>query len=260
MSLFTADFDDIRSGKVTDVYFERTLQILEAKGIRKNVRAEFAAKSLPSGWGVFVGLEEILRLLEGFPVSVRAAPEGTVFGPSQPVLEIIGTYNDFCRMETSVLGLMCQASGIATKAARCRIAAEGRQLVSFGARRMHPAIAPMVERAAYVGGCDGVALVKGAELLEIPAVGTMPHALVILMGGLVPAAKAFDEVIDPEVGRVALVDTFADERFEALGGGARADRSPLGGAGGYAGLEAGESATRFWRKSAGNSTARASRT
>ena len=84
MSLFTADFDDIRSGKVTDVYFERTLQILEAKGIRKNVRAEFAAKSLPSGWGVFTGLEEILRLLEGFPVSVRAVPEGTVFGPSSP--------------------------------------------------------------------------------------------------------------------------------------------------------------------------------
>ena len=97
MSLFTADFDDIRSGKVTDVYFERTLQILEAKGIRKNVRAEFAAKSLPSGWGVFTGLEEILRLLEGFPVSVRAVPEGTVFTPFQPVLEITGTYNDFCR-------------------------------------------------------------------------------------------------------------------------------------------------------------------
>ena len=149
-------------------------------------------------------------------MDVRAVPEGTVFRPSQPVLEITGTYNDFCRLETPILGLMCQASGVATKAARCRIAAEGRQLVSFGARRIHPAIAPMVERAAYIGGCDGVALVKGAELLEIPAAGTMPHALVILMGGLVPAAKAFDEVIEPEVGRVALVDTFGDERFETL--------------------------------------------
>ena len=88
--------------------------------------------------------------------------------------------------------------------------------MSFGARRMHPAVAPMVERAAYVGGCDGVALVKGAELLEIPAAGTMPHALVILLEGLVPALRAFDEVIEPEVGRVALVDTFGDEKFEAL--------------------------------------------
>ena len=217
MRLFTADFDDIRSGKVTDVYFERTLKILEAKGIRKNVRAEFAAKSLPGGWGVFTGLEEILRLLEGFPVDVRAVPEGTVFGPAQPVLEITGTYNDFCRLETPILGLMCQASGVATKAARCRIAAEGRQLVSFGARRMHPAIAPMVERAAYVGGCDGVALVKGAELLEIPAAGDdaprpgdshgRPRAC---------GPRRSMRLSSRRWGRVALVDTFADERFETL--------------------------------------------
>lgn len=216
MSFFTADFDDIRLGRVTDVYFERTRRILEARGIRKRVRAEFAAKSLPGGWGVFTGLEEILVLLEGLPVSVRALPEGSVFRPFQPVLEIEGVYNDFCRLETPVLGLMCQSSGIATKAARCRIAAEGRRLVSFGARRMHPAIAPMVERAAYVGGCDGVALARGAELLEIPAAGTMPHALVLLMDGLVPALRAFDEVIEPEADRVALVDTFGDEKFEAL--------------------------------------------
>ncbi|OGL64172.1 MAG: nicotinate phosphoribosyltransferase [Candidatus Tectomicrobia bacterium RIFCSPLOWO2_12_FULL_69_37] len=216
MSLFISGFDEIRSGKVTDVYFERTRSVLDAKGVRKRVRAEFMAKGLPSGWGVFVGLEEILSLLKGFPVDVRAVPEGTVFRPFQPVLEIAGTYNDFAVLETPVLGLMCQASGVATRAARCRIAAGWRQLVSFGARRMHPAVAPMIERAAYVGGCDGVALVKGAELLGLPSIGTMPHALVILMGGLVPALKAFDEVIGPEVPRVALVDTFGDEKFEAL--------------------------------------------
>lgn len=216
MSFFTADFDEIRSGKITDVYFKRTHQILEAKNIRKRVRAEFMAKSLPSGWGVFIGLEEILYLLKDLPLSVRSIPEGTVFRPFQPVLEIEGDYNDFGMFETPVLGLMCQASGIATKAARCKLAAEGRQVVSFGARRMHPAVAPMIERAAYLGGCDGVALVKGAEILGIQPTGTMPHALVIIMGGLPEALKAFDEVIEPEVRRVALVDTFGDEKFEAL--------------------------------------------
>ncbi|MDA0999039.1 MAG: nicotinate phosphoribosyltransferase [bacterium] len=216
MSFFTADFDEIRSGKVTDVYFERTHRILEAKKIRKHVRAEFMAKSLPSGWGVFIGLEEILHLLKDFPLNVRSIPEGTVFHPFQPVLEIEGYYNDFDVLETPVLGLMCQASGIATKAARCKIAAEGRQVVSFGARRMHPAVAPMIERAAYLGGCDGVALVKGAEILGLQPTGTMPHALIIIMGGLPEALRAFDEVIEPEVRRVALVDTFGDEKFEAL--------------------------------------------
>ena len=216
MSFFTADFDEIRSGKITDVYFERSHRVLEAKNIRKRVRAEVMAKAMPSGWSVFTGLEEILTLLEGLPLNVRSIPEGTVCRPFQPVMEIEGIYNDFDVLETPVLGLMCQSSGIATKAARCRIAAGGMQLISFGARRMHPAVAPMVERSAYIGGCDGVALVKGAEMLGLSPVGTMPHALIIVMGGLAPALKAFDEVIEPDVRRVALVDTFQDEKFAAL--------------------------------------------
>ena len=51
-------------------------------------------------------------------------------------------------------------------------------MYSFGARRMHPAIAPMIERAAYIGGFDGVSGVKSAEVLGIQPVGTMAHALI----------------------------------------------------------------------------------
>ncbi len=216
MNFFTSNFDEIRSGKITDVYFERAKRVLEARNIRKRARLEVMARSLPSDWGVFVGLAEILSLLEGLPVNVRSVPEGTVFRPFQPVMEIEGVYNDIGAFETAILGLMCQSSGIATKAARCRIAAGNLQLVSFGARRMHPAIAPMIDRAAYIGGCDGVALTSGAEMLGLPAIGTMPHSLILLMGGVVPALKAFDEIIEDSVRRVALVDTFGDEKFEAL--------------------------------------------
>tara|TARA_Y100000588_G_scaffold189901_1_gene203780 strand:- start:1566 stop:2798 length:1233 start_codon:yes stop_codon:yes gene_type:complete len=214
--LFTVNYEDIRSGKVTDAYFERTHRILETKKIKKRVRAEFTAKNLPSGWGIFTGLEEILGLFEGLPINIRSVPEGSVFKPFQPVMEIEGFYNDFDLLETAVLGLMCQSSGIATKSARCRIAAGSLKLLSFGARRMHPAISPMIERSSYIGGCDGVALVKGAELLQIPPVGTMPHSLVIIMGSLTSALKAFDEIIEKDVPRVAIVDTFGDEKFEAL--------------------------------------------
>jgi nicotinate phosphoribosyltransferase len=216
LSFFTSNFDEIRSGKITDVYFERAKRVLEAKNIRKRARLEVVAKSLPSDWSVFVGLAEILSLLEDLPVNVRSVPEGTVFRPFQPVMEIEGVYNDFGSLETAILGLMCQSSGVATKAARCRIAAGNLQLVSFGARRMHPSIAPMIDRAAYIGGCDGVALTSGAEMLGLPAIGTMPHSLILMMGGLVPALKAFDEIIEDGVRRVALVDTFGDEKFEAL--------------------------------------------
>ena len=125
-------------------------------------------------------------------------------------------YTDFGALETSMLGLICQASGVATKAARCKKAADGRPVISFGARRMHPVIAPMVERNAFVGGCDGVSVIKSAEMIGEEASGTMPHALILLMGDTVTAARAFDEVIDKAVKRIVLVDTFNDEKVEAL--------------------------------------------
>jgi len=215
--LHTATFDDIKAGKVTDVYFERTIKILKAKGIDKYVKAEFIAKSFPEGdWGVFAGLEECSHLLKTLNVKVRALPEGTIFRTFQPVLEIEGMYTDFGLFETAILGFICQASGIATKAARCKKAAGNRTVVSFGARRMHPTLAPMIERSAYIGGCDGVAVVLSGELIGKAPIGTMPHALIIILGNSVEAVKAFHEVIEPEVKRVALVDTFGDEKFESI--------------------------------------------
>jgi len=210
--------DDIKSGRVTDVYFVRTEQILKAEGIDKEVKAEISAKGLPEGyrWAVFAGLEEALELLEGVDVNVRAMDEGTIFGVDQPVMTIEGPYLAFGRYETSILGLLCQASGIATKAARCRKAAGDKVMISFGARRMHPALAPMVERNAFVGGCDGVATVACADLLGIEPSGTMPHALVILIGDSADALRAFDRTLDRDVRRIALVDTFQDEKFESL--------------------------------------------
>ncbi|MBI5642247.1 MAG: nicotinate phosphoribosyltransferase [Deltaproteobacteria bacterium] len=213
-----ADAADIKSGRVTDVYFARTLQILKEKGINKRVRAEFFTKKLPPGdnWGVLAGIEEAARLMEGKDVNIRALREGEVFFPWEPVMEIEGVYKEFCVFETAILGLICESSGVATKAARIKKAAGDRLVISFGARRMHPAIAPMIERSAFIGGCDGVSVIASAELLEIDPAGTMPHALILVIGDTVEAAKAFDEVIDKKVRRVALIDTFNDEKFEAV--------------------------------------------
>src|SRR3989449_10277803 len=127
-----------------------------------------------------------------------------------------GTSVEWAQYETALRGLLCQASGIATRAARCKKAAGERQVISFGARRMHPAIAPMIERNAFIGGCDGVAVTKSAELIDAEPVGTIPHALVLVVGDTVEALRAFNEVVDPKVRRVALVDTLQDEKFEAI--------------------------------------------
>jgi nicotinate phosphoribosyltransferase len=210
--------EEILKGKVTDVYFARTLEVLKAKNKNPKVVAEIWAKDLPLNWewAVFAGLEEVVELLKDLPVKVKAIPEGTIFKAKEPIFNIEGYYNDFALFETAILGFLCQASGIATQAARCRKLAGDRPIINFGARRMHPAISPMIDRSAFIGGCDGVAVIKSAELLDEPPQGTMPHALILAFGDTVAAVKAFHEVISPQIKRVALIDTFQDEKFESI--------------------------------------------
>jgi nicotinate phosphoribosyltransferase len=213
-----ADWGKIKSGQVTDVYFRRAVEILKIKNIHKHVTAEVRCPGFPADYdyALLAGIEEAAHLLEGLKVDVWAMDEGTVFQPGEPVMFISGDYVDFAVCETPLLGFLCQASGIATKAARCKMAAGERTVLSFGARRMHPAIAPMIDRSAYIGGCDGVSVIESAELLGEEPTGTIPHAFILVVGDPVEAFKMFDEVVDESVRRIALVDTFGDEKFEAL--------------------------------------------
>jgi nicotinate phosphoribosyltransferase len=213
-----ASYEEIKSAEVADVYFHRTMEILRSRGLEDTpVHAEVAYKtSDPDEWFVVAGLDEVTRLLKDTGVEARAVLEGTICRPNEPVLTLSGPYGAFAEYETAILGFLCQASGVATGAARCRLAAGERPVISFGARRMHPAITPMIERAAYLGGCDGVAVELAARRLGIPASGTLPHALPLILGSTAEAARAFDEVIAPEVRRTVLIDTFDDEKFGAL--------------------------------------------
>ena len=214
-----ANADDIKKGRLTDIYFKRTEEILKATGKNPVVKAEIFLKGFPDGyrWGILAGIEETIKLLSDIDkISIRCMPEGMVFKDFQPVMVIEGKYLDFGIYETAILGFLCQASGIATKAARCKLAAGDKLIYSFGARRMHPAITPMVERSAFIGGADGVSTTLGAELTRQEPVGTIPHSLILIMGDTVEATKAFNQVIEPKIKRISLIDTFGDEKFEAI--------------------------------------------
>jgi nicotinate phosphoribosyltransferase len=221
----TASDEEIKEGKTADVYFERTLEVLKAKGFDKTkVTAEMTVSSFPKSWlwGVLAGVEEAARLLEGCPVDVDIMPEGTVFhakdcnGFRSPVMRLYGSYGSWCKLDTALLGLFCQASGIATTAAKVKKAAGNKIVMDFGARRMHPCLSALIGRAAYIAGIDAVSSIAAAKLIGVEAMGTMPHALIIIFGDQVKAWKAFDEVVAKNVPRIALVDTYCDEKTEAI--------------------------------------------
>ena len=218
MTFDIVDADAIESGRATDAYFERTEAALEHAGRNPGVVAEVTADQFPTGeFELLAGVKDAAHLLKGLPVDVDALPEGTLFDGG-PVLRIEGAYRDFARYETSLLGFLSHASGVATAALEARTAAPDSRVLSFGARHVHPSLAAMVERSALVGGLDGFSHVAAGDVLGREASGTMPHALVICFGrGNQEAAwRAFDEGVDEAVPRVAICDTYSDEKDEVL--------------------------------------------
>jgi len=210
----TVSDETIKKGACTDIYFVRTEETLRLADINPEVFMEVTASALPASWAVFCGLSDVIALLEGLPVTVDAMPEGTIFFKNEPVLRISGKYRDFCRYETAILGFLCHASGVATAAAHMTLAAHRRPVYSFGSRRQHPSIARMIERAAWIGGVDGVSNTCAPE--GIPVVGTMPHAFVMCYAKPEDAWRSFDQNTPEEVPRIMLCDTWCDEKTESL--------------------------------------------
>jgi nicotinate phosphoribosyltransferase len=216
-ALHAATPEEILQGEVSDAHFLRTKEVLEAAGRDPLVTAEVRTETLPRGWSwaVVAGTAEALSLLADREVDVVGLPEGSVVYEDEPALVISGRYLGFGDLATSLLGVLCQATGVATAAARLKLAAGGKPVYASGARRVHPTVAPVIDRAAYVGGCDAVSTVMGGELIGVAPVATIDHDLALLLGAE-DGWRSFDRTVDPRVPRVVTVDTSLDERTGAV--------------------------------------------
>ena len=167
--------------------------------------------------GIFAGVGETLELLRDLPLQVEALPEGEPFAPKETVVRIRGPYGAFGVYETTLLGILSSSCAWATAARECVDAAGGKPVLSFGARHLHPAVAPVMESVAVrVGGCAGASCILGARLCGRDPSGTIPHAAVLIVGDTLKLAQAYDAALPSGVGRIFLVDTFKDECEEAL--------------------------------------------
>ena len=142
-----------------------------------------------------------------FTGDVWAIPEGRIALAGEPLLEVTAPLPEAQLIETFLLNRVTYESTIASKAARCVIAAAGRDTVDFSFRRTHGIEAGIdVARLSAMVGFAATSNVEAARRFGLVAAGTMAHSYVEAFRIEADAFRAFAEDFP---GRVTfLVDTY----------------------------------------------------
>lgn len=195
---------------LTDLYQLTMLQAYRDAGMADTAVFEFFVRALPPGRNFLMvaGIEQVVDYLATlrfrdddlrwlrengrfrpdfidwladfqFTGDVHAMREGTLFFADEPVLRIVAPLPQAQFVESRVINLLNFSCLVASKAARCVLAAPGKQLVEFGLRRAHGAEAGIIAaRASYLAGFAGTATVLAGQRFDIPLFGTMAHSYV----------------------------------------------------------------------------------
>jgi len=138
--------------------------------------------------------EETLRAFASlrFTGDVRAVPEGRVVFAGEPLLEVTAPVAEAQLAETVLLNHVTFQTAVATKAARCVLAAGGAQLVDFSFRRTQGIDAGLaVARASAIAGFAATSNVAAARRHGLAAAGTMAHSFIEVFGDEQQAFTAF---------------------------------------------------------------------
>lgn len=111
-----------------------------------------------------------------FTGEILAMEEGEIAFPNEPMMRVTAPFAEAMLLESGLLRTVGISTLLATKAARITLAAQGRAVSDFAFRRAH---APFVAaRSGYIGGANSTSFVAAAKDFNIPASGTIPHAIV----------------------------------------------------------------------------------
>jgi nicotinate phosphoribosyltransferase len=194
---------------ITDLYELNMAASYLRRGMVGTATFSLFVRDLPSdrGFLVAIGIEDCLDYLEtfhfgdedtawmaeaGFPSDVvdslavlrftgdvHAVAEGRVVTAGEPLLEVTAPLPEAQLVETFLLNQLTFQSAIATKAARCALAAGDIALVDFALRRTHGVDGAMaMARGSAIAGFVGTSNVDAARRLGLQVSGTMAHSYV----------------------------------------------------------------------------------
>jgi len=212
----------------TDLYELTMAASYFAEGMHRPATFSFSVRHYPPGRGYFIaaGVDDVLRYLENlhfsasaldylratglftpefleflaalrFTGDVDAMAEGTVCFVNEPLLEVTAPLIEAQLIETFVINRLHLQTLLATKAARCVLAA----------RRTHGTDAGMQSaRCAYLAGAAGTSNVLAGQRWGLPIFGTMAHSYVECFDDETGAFRAFVRTFP--AGTTLLVDTY----------------------------------------------------
>lgn len=227
---------------LTDLYELNMAASYLRRGMTQRATFSLFVRDLPHGWGFLVacGLNRCLEFLESFRFEeedlaylsetqgyqdealeafrelrfegeIRAVPEGRMVFPNEPLLEVTAPLPQAQLVETYLLNQITYQTAVASKAARCRIAAPERDLIDFSFRRVHGVEAALaVARATAIVGFVATSNVEAARVLGLAAAGTMAHSYIEAFPSEIEAFRAFAEDFPNRV--ILLVDTYDTSR------------------------------------------------
>ncbi len=206
------DFRDARNLSLVMDFYELTMSQCYFDNDRKDQIVTFDVfyRRNPDhgGYALFAGLEQIIGYIQNlhfkdedidylrslnkfsepfldylrhfiFTGDIYAIPEGTPVFPNEPLIRVKAKIIEAQLVETAMLLCVNHQTLIATKAKRIVIAAQGRAIMEFGARRAHNFDAANYgARAAYIAGAIGSATTYAGHKFGIPVLGTMAHSFV----------------------------------------------------------------------------------
>jgi len=163
-------------------------------------------RALPQFAHTPAGFFDFLRSFR-FTGDLFALPEGTPVFANEPIAIIRAPIAQAQLVETYLLSTFAFQTNIASKAARCVLAAEGRAIVEFGSRRSHgPEAGTLAARAAYIGGCIGTSNTEAGKRFGIPVSGTAAHSWIMAFEDERAAFVALQKLLGENT--VFLLDTY----------------------------------------------------
>ncbi len=140
-------------------------------------------------------------------LDIDAVAEGEVVFAHEPLVRVRGPIIHCQLLETALLNIINFQTLIATKAARLKLAAQGKEVLEFGLRRAQGIDGGLsASRSAYLGGCDATSNVLAGRLYGIPVKGTHAHSWVMSYDDELTAFREYARAMPNNC--IFLVDTY----------------------------------------------------